>query len=165
MAGRWTMARRAVLGGFAAAAAQGERAQGGWVRRLSPDGRQALDPAIDLYDQAFVLFALAVELYGSTGAGLLSGTLWLASPFVLGIGHLDGVDIPFALATALTCWSLVRWLRRRTRRGLCWLGLAFAAAAGSQISGLLVVASVPVLLVPVLVVAFTVAPASWSPWM
>jgi hypothetical protein len=108
---------------------------------------------------AFVLFALALELFGpaadpaadrragpETGprtsalAGLLAGTLWLASPLVLGIGHLDGVDVPFALATTLSCWALVRWLRRRTLRALGWLGLAFAAVAGSQISGLLVVA-------------------------
>ena len=38
---------------------RGERSEGGWVRRLSPDGDSALDPAVDLYDQAFVLFALA----------------------------------------------------------------------------------------------------------
>ncbi len=36
-----------------------ERPGGGWVRRLSPDGARVLDPAVDLYDQAFVLFALA----------------------------------------------------------------------------------------------------------
>ena len=38
---------------------RGERADGGWVRRLSPDGARVLDSAVDLYDQAFVLFALA----------------------------------------------------------------------------------------------------------
>ena len=36
----------------------GERADGGWARRLALDGT-VLDPAADLYDQAFVLFALA----------------------------------------------------------------------------------------------------------
>ncbi len=36
----------------------GERDGGGWARRLAPDGT-VLDPAADLYDQAFVLFALA----------------------------------------------------------------------------------------------------------
>ncbi len=36
-----------------------ERPEGGWVRRLSPDGASVLDPAVDLYDQAFVLFGLA----------------------------------------------------------------------------------------------------------
>ncbi len=38
---------------------RGERPDGGWVRRLSPDGTRVLDPAVDLYDQAFALFALA----------------------------------------------------------------------------------------------------------
>jgi mannose-6-phosphate isomerase len=37
----------------------GEHASGGWIRRLTPAGDGVLDPAIDLYDQAFVLFALA----------------------------------------------------------------------------------------------------------
>lgn len=32
--------------------------EGGWARTLAPDGR-VLDPTLDLYDQAFVLFALA----------------------------------------------------------------------------------------------------------
>ncbi|HEY0717788.1 MAG TPA: glycosyltransferase family 39 protein [Streptosporangiaceae bacterium] len=106
-----------------------------------------LVPLAETAAVAFVLYALAVELLRRTAgptlrarAGLLAGTLWLASPFVLGIGHLDGVDVPFALATTLSCWALVRWLRRRTLRALGWLGLAFAAVAGSQISGLLVVA-------------------------
>ncbi len=99
-----------------------------------------LVPLAETVAVAFVLFALAMELFGSALAGLLAGALWLASPFVLGIGHLDGVDIPFALATALSSWALVGWLRRRTRRALGWLGLAFAAVAGSQISGLVVVA-------------------------
>jgi len=105
-----------------------------------------LVPLAETVGTAFVLFALALELFGAAAgragalAGLLAGALWLTSPFVLGIGHLDGVDVPFALATALSSWALVRWLRRRTVRGLVWLGLAFAAVAGSQISGLLVVA-------------------------
>ena len=36
----------------------GEQDDGGWARRLALDGA-VLDPAADLYDQAFVLFALA----------------------------------------------------------------------------------------------------------
>jgi 4-amino-4-deoxy-L-arabinose transferase-like glycosyltransferase len=99
-----------------------------------------LVPLAETVAVAFALYALAMEVFGSSLAGLLAGALWLASPFVLGIGHLDGVDIPFTLATALSSWALVRWLRRRTRRALGWLGLALAAVASSQISGLLVVA-------------------------
>jgi mannose-6-phosphate isomerase len=37
----------------------GRRPGGGWVRRLDPSGERALDDTADLYDQAFVLFALA----------------------------------------------------------------------------------------------------------
>ncbi len=37
---------------------QGAAADGGWARRLGPDGT-VLDPTSDLYDLAFVLFALA----------------------------------------------------------------------------------------------------------
>ena len=102
-----------------------------------------LVPLAETAGVAFVLFALALELFGpATGAlaGLLAGSLWLTSPFVLGIGHLNGVDVPFTLATALSSWALVRWLRRRTLPALVWLGLGFAAVADTQISGLLVVA-------------------------
>jgi 4-amino-4-deoxy-L-arabinose transferase-like glycosyltransferase len=102
-----------------------------------------LVPLAETAAVAFVLFVLALELFGPAAgalAGLLAGSLWLTSPFVLGIGHLNGVDVPFALATALSSWALVRWLHRRTLRALIWLGLAFAAVADTQISGLLVVA-------------------------
>jgi mannose-6-phosphate isomerase len=37
----------------------GRRPDGGWVRRLDPAGERVLDDTADLYDQAFVLFALA----------------------------------------------------------------------------------------------------------
>jgi hypothetical protein len=60
---------------------------------------------------------------------------------VLGIGHLDGTDIPFALAAVTASWALARWLRLRSRRALAWLGLALGWAALSDISGLLVVAA------------------------
>ena len=67
--------------------------------------------------------------------------LWLASPLVLGIGHLDGTDVPFALGVTLSSWALLRWLRRRDTRTLTWLGLGLAAAAETQVTGLLVVAA------------------------
>jgi 4-amino-4-deoxy-L-arabinose transferase-like glycosyltransferase len=87
---------------------------------------------------AFVLFGIAAELAGPV-AGALAGALWLASPLVLGIGHLDGTDVPFALGVTLSSWALLRWLRRRDRRALAWLGLGLGAAAGTQVTGLLVV--------------------------
>jgi hypothetical protein len=97
-----------------------------------------LVPLVMAVGVAFVAYALAGELFGA-GAGALAGLLWLASPLVLGIGHLDGTDVPFALAVTLSSWALARWLRRRTVRGLVWTGLALALTAGTSISGALVV--------------------------
>ena len=109
----------------------------GTLRRVTFASR--LVPLAESAGVAFVLFALGAELFGP-GAGALAGALWLAAPFVLGIGHLDGVDIPFSLTTALSGWALARWLRSRHTRGLIWVGLALGAVAITQISGLLIVA-------------------------
>jgi len=98
-----------------------------------------LVPLAESAGVAFVLFALGSELFGPW-AGAFSGVLWLASPFTLGIGHLDSTDIPLALAVSLSAWALTRWLRLRSTRALAWLGLALASAAASQASGLLAVA-------------------------
>jgi hypothetical protein len=64
----------------------------------------------------------------------------LLNPLVLGVGHLDGVDMPFALTTVLFSLTLVRWLRTRDRRSLVWLGLACGAALSAQATGFLLVA-------------------------
>ena len=109
----------------------------GTLRRVTFASR--LVPLAESAGVAFVLFALGAELFGPV-AGALAGALWLAAPFVLGIGHLDGVDIPFSLTTALSAWALARWLRSRRTRGLIWVGLALGAVAITQISGLLIVA-------------------------
>ena len=99
-----------------------------------------LVPLAETAGVAFALFAVASELSGPL-AGVLAGMLWLASPLVLGLGHLDGTDIPFALGVALSSWALLRWLRLRDTRALVWVGLALAAAAETQVTGLLVVGS------------------------
>lgn len=99
-----------------------------------------LVPLAETAAAAFVLFAVAAELAGPV-AGALAGALWLASPLVLGIGHLDGTDVPFALGMTLSSWALLRWLRRRDARTLAGLGLGLAAAAETQVTGLLVVMS------------------------
>jgi hypothetical protein len=97
-----------------------------------------LVPLVETVGVALVAYALAAELFGAA-AGALAGLLWLASPLVLGIGHLDGTDVPFALAVTLSSWALARWLRLRTVRALVWTGLALAVTAGTSISGALVV--------------------------
>jgi 4-amino-4-deoxy-L-arabinose transferase-like glycosyltransferase len=110
----------------------------GKLRRVTFAAR--LIPLAEAAGVAFVLYGLAGELAGPV-AGALAGALWLASPLVLGIGHLDGTDVPFALGATLASWALLRWLRRRDQRSLAWLGLGLAAAAETQVTGLIVVAS------------------------
>ena len=97
-----------------------------------------LVPLAESAGVAFAAYGLGAELFGAT-AGAFAGLLWLASPLVLGIGHLHGTDIPFALAVTLCSWALARWLRLRTARALASAGLAMTAAAGTEMSGLLVV--------------------------
>ena len=99
-----------------------------------------LVPLAETAGTALAIFALASELLGP-GAGALGGLLWLSSPLVLGIGHLDGTDVPFALAVVLAAWALARWLRRRSRRALAWVGVALAGAALSEATGFLVAAA------------------------
>src|ERR1039457_3317246 len=101
-----------------------------------------LVPLAESAGVAFAVYGLGAELFGAT-AGAFAGLLWLASPLVLGIGHLDGTDIPFALAVTLCSWALARWLRLRSTRALVWTGLAIGAAAGTQISGLIVGPAAP----------------------
>ncbi len=105
-----------------------------------------LVPLAETAAVAFALFGIAGELAGPV-AGVLAGALWLASPLVLGIGHLDGTDVPFALGVTLSSWALLRWLRRRDTRALAWLGLGLAAAAETQVTGLLVVVSALIVVV------------------
>ena len=54
----WSGGLEAAQHGYAFMTAHGERGDGAWVRLLAPDG-SVLDRTADLYDQAFVLFALA----------------------------------------------------------------------------------------------------------
>jgi 4-amino-4-deoxy-L-arabinose transferase-like glycosyltransferase len=116
----------------------------GSLRRVTFASR--LVPLIETVGLAWLLFGLASSLFGST-AGALAGILWLASPFVLGIGHLDGTDIPFALAVATSSWALLRWLRARSVRRLAVVGLTAALVASCQISGVTIVLATLVVIV------------------
>jgi len=109
----------------------------GTLRRVTFASR--LVPLAETAGVAFVLYAIGAQLAGPV-AGALGGVLWLASPTVLGLGHLDGTDIPSALGAALVSWALLRWLRSRDTRALAWLGLAMGVAGGTQVTGLLAAA-------------------------
>jgi 4-amino-4-deoxy-L-arabinose transferase-like glycosyltransferase len=103
-------------------------------------------PLLESVVLALLLYGLGSDLYGAP-AGCFCAALWLASPLVLGLGHLDGVDIPFALAVVGFSWALLRWMRARSRRRLLILGIAGGIAALTNASGLLIV-TLGVMVVP-----------------
>jgi hypothetical protein len=96
-----------------------------------------LVPLLECGLLALALYGLATLLFG-VWSGVVAALLWLLDPLVLGLGHLDGVDLPCALTTVLVSWALVRWLRQRDRRSLVWLGAACGAAVSAQTTGILV---------------------------
>jgi hypothetical protein len=105
-----------------------------------------LVPIAEALAAGLLIFLLGAGLVSIAG-GMLGATIWLAAPTVLGFGHLDGVDLPFALATLALAYSLLRWWRCRDARRLVWLGLAAGATTATQITGLILVAFVFLLLV------------------
>ncbi len=121
---------------YSAAFVRAQRAAG---KLRAVDFAARIVPLLECVALALVLYALASELFGGY-AGLLSAALWLASPLVLGLGHLDGVDLPFALTVALFSWALLRWMRERGAKRLLALGVAAALAALTNADGLLIIA-------------------------
>ena len=129
--GRWNVNNeRSYSARFVAA-----QLRAGTMHRVTVAAR--IVPLLECVLLALALFALASLLFGPW-AGVVAALLWLLDPLVLGLGHLDGVDLPFALATVLVSLTLVRWLRRRERRQLWWLGAACGVAVSAQATGLLV---------------------------
>jgi hypothetical protein len=109
--------------------------QAGTMHRVTFASR--LVPLLECGLLALALYGLAALLFGMW-SGVVAALLWLLNPLVLGLGHLDGVDLPFALTTVLVSWALVRWLRRRDGRSLVWLGAACGAVVSAQTTGILV---------------------------
>jgi 4-amino-4-deoxy-L-arabinose transferase-like glycosyltransferase len=72
---------------------------------------------------ALLAYALAKRLFGRA-AGLLAATVWLTLPFTLGLSHLNGVDVPFALTTLILGLALLRYVRGPTTRTAILVGLA-----------------------------------------
>ena len=94
-------------------------------------------PLLEAVAVGFVLYALASRLFGRV-AGLVAGLLWLVDPVTLGLGHLDGIDLPFTLATVLVSWALLVALRRPGHRELVVLGAACAGAVLVKDTGFIV---------------------------
>jgi 4-amino-4-deoxy-L-arabinose transferase-like glycosyltransferase len=97
-----------------------------------------LIPLLESVALAVVLFALGRDLFGRA-AGALAGSLWLLSPFVVGLSHLDILDVSFALAVAAWSWVLLRWLRQPTTRRTVVLALVTGAAVLTDVTGLILV--------------------------
>jgi hypothetical protein len=107
-----------------------------------------LVPILELVLTGLVVYALARRLAGPAG-GVFAAALWLLDPFVIGLGHLDGIDLPFTLAVLATALATVRWLERRSLLRAVAIGLACGAALTLRDTGPLVLA-VAVLTVAVL---------------
>ena len=97
-----------------------------------------LVPLLEVVGLAFVLFLLARDLFGRW-AGAVAGLLWLLSPFVLGLGHLNSMDASFALVVTTWSWVLLRWIRAPGPGRLVWLGVLSGAALLTEMTGLLLV--------------------------
>jgi hypothetical protein len=117
-----------------------------------------LVPLAECAAVALLLYALARRLFGGW-AGVLAALAWLLDPVVLGLGHLNGVDLPFALTSVAVALALVRWLEQRDRRSLLWLGLACGTAVSAQTTGLLLGA-----LAVIVIVGATARQGGWAPW-
>lgn len=108
-----------------AAAFQQQSRRDGTLRAITLLSR--LVPLLELLASGVAVFALGRRLGGDRG-GLFAAGLWLLNPYVVGIGHVDGIDVPAALTTLLVVLTLVRWAEAPSRRRLAILGLACAAA-------------------------------------
>ena len=96
-------------------------------------------PVLEAIAVGLALYRLGSMLH-SPPAGAVAAVLWLANPATIGLGHLDGVDVPAALAAVLVSLALLRWLRRRDRGSTALIGLACGGAVSVGPTGLLLVA-------------------------
>ena len=95
-------------------------------------------PVLTVLVLAGLLFLLGRQLLGTSG-GLLAAALWLVSPLVLGLGHLDGVDLPFALAVVVLAGALLHRRHHEDRRSTVLLGVALGLCLATSMLGLVLV--------------------------
>jgi len=119
-------------------AAAGHLRRDFFVARLVP---VALTAAV-----AWLLAVLADGLFGGW-AGLFAGLLWLANPFVVGMGHIDGIDVPATLTTVLVALAVLRARRAPSRWAVALVGVAGGLAILARLTGVLVVGAAALALV------------------
>ena len=113
-----------------------------------------LVPIVEALAIGVILYRLGSLIF-SPAAGVVAGVLWLADPVTIGLGHIDGVDLPLTLAAALTSLALLRWVRRRNAVSLLLAGGAAGLAVAAGVAGLVVLVAV------VIVVAVTARGTRW----
>jgi 4-amino-4-deoxy-L-arabinose transferase-like glycosyltransferase len=109
--------------------------RGGTLRAVTFTSRLAV--LLESIAVASLLFLLGRQLFGEA-AGTVAASLWLLSPLVLGLSHLDAVDPAFALAVVGWSWVMLRWTLRPTLPRAATVGLVSAAAILSDVTGLLI---------------------------
>ncbi len=73
---------------------------------------------------------------------MFAALLFLANPFVIGIGQLDGIDMPAALTTVAGALAALAARRHPSRRNMVIAGICGGAAILARITGFFVVVSV-----------------------
>jgi hypothetical protein len=82
----------------------------------------------------WLVFRLGRRLFGPV-AGVIGAVLWLTTPLVVGLSHLAGIDVPFALATLVVADRLLAYVDAPTLRRAAFVGGACAAALATRHSG------------------------------
>jgi hypothetical protein len=104
-----------------------------------------LVPMLEVLAVAVLLVLLGRQLVSLAG-GLLAAALWLVSPMVLGLGHLDGVDLPFAVAVVVYSGALLHARHHDDRRSAVLLGVALGLCLATSMLALVLVPVTVVLL-------------------
>lgn len=100
-----------------------------------------LVPIAEALLTGLLLYCLGSRLFGQT-AGLLSAGSWLTLPLVLGIGHLNGLDIPFALVTVAVSLTLLRYISSASWVWLVGIAILLGVALLVRVPATVLVAAV-----------------------
>lgn len=88
---------------------------------------------------AALLYVLTHRFFGSDGAALVA-SVWLTTPYVVGLSHFAMIDIPFTLVMLGTAVAMARWIERPEPGRVLVLGLLLGIALASRHTGLVLVA-------------------------
>jgi hypothetical protein len=93
-----------------------------------------LVPLLEGLACGWLVLRIGRRLFGPA-AGVIGAVLWLTTPVVVGLSHLAGIDVPFALATLVVADRLLAYVDAPTLRRAAVVGAACAAALCTRHSG------------------------------